>query len=207
MATATCGNCSKDAEIFPDDAVELINKYTGGTATSYCVKCGKDKYLQSLEKLNKDKEVFNEYFKKKIMRVPTLTIENPKNWDYESIGIVTGSVSIGMGIMGDLSSTFANLTGGQSSEYNQKISSAEHACLNQIRLKALNMGGNAVLGVDIDYSEVGGGKGLLMVSANGTAIKLKNTEILGEEKRVAIDELSKKGEELEPFLKFKTYKL
>jgi len=194
-------------ELFPEDAVELINKYTGGTSIGYCVKCAKDKYLQSIEKLNKDKEVFNEYFKKKIMSVPSVTVENPNNWNYEALGIVTGSVSVGMGIMGDLSSTFANLTGGQSFEYNLKISSAEHACLNQMRLKALNMGGNAVVGVDLDYSEVGGGKGLLMVSANGTAVKLKNLDILGETKMKDVEELSKKGEELAPLLKYKIYKI
>ncbi len=204
-----CPSCSteigKKATLFPPDAVELINKYVGGTGQGYCTKCSKDKYLKGLEKLNAEKEVFNEYFKRKIWNVPAITIDSPLKWDYDALGVVSGQVTVGMGLMGDLSSTFANLSGGQSNTYNDKLKNAENICLNQMRLKSLYLGGNAVIGVDIDYSEVGGGKGLLMVAATGTAIKLKNTEILGEHLKRDVDEVSKKGEELLPLLKYVTY--
>ncbi len=207
---APCLNCSKSVEeheAFPEDAVELINKYTGGTTLGYCVKCAKKQYLESLQKLNKEKETWNGYFKKRIWNIPTVTIQNPLNWDYEALGVVSGQITMGMGLMGDLSSTFANLTGGQSSEYNQKIISAESLCLNLIRLRALNLGGNAVIGIDMNYSEAGGSKDLLMVAAVGTAIKLRNLDVLGEQRRKDLEEVSKKAEEFVPLLKYKTYKI
>ncbi len=207
---AECLNCSKSVnenEIFPEDAVELINKYTGGTATGYCIKCSKSKYLDSMEKLTKEKGGWESYFKKKIMIIPTLTLPSPLNWDYDSLGIVSGQITIGMGLMGDLSSTFANLTGGQSSDYNQKILTGEMTCLNQIRLRALQLGGNAVIGVDINYSTAGGTKELLMVTAVGTAIKLKNLDVLGANNKTELEELTKKSEGFVPLLKYKTYKV
>jgi hypothetical protein len=36
-----------------------------------------------------------------------------------------------------------------------------------------------VIAADIDYAEVGGGKGMLMVCMTGTSVLLRNPEILG----------------------------
>ena len=47
------------------------------------------------------------------------------------------------------------------------------------------MGGNAIIGTDIDYSEVGGGKGMLMVCMSGTAIELSlENEDLADKRNV-----------------------
>lgn len=67
-------------------------------------------------------------------------------------------------------------------------------CFAQLRKQALDLGGNAVIATDIDYSEVGGEKGMLMVCMGGTAIKLKNTSALGQDRANKIDELIKLNE-------------
>ena len=36
--------------------------------------------------------------------------------------------------------------------------------------RAADLGANAVVGVDIDYEVLGGGNGMLMVTASGTAV-------------------------------------
>jgi uncharacterized protein (AIM24 family) len=46
-------------------------------------------------------------------------------------------------------------------------------------MKALELGGNAIVAADIDYAEVGGLKGMLMVAATGTAVMLNNLDVLG----------------------------
>jgi uncharacterized protein YbjQ (UPF0145 family) len=48
-----------------------------------------------------------------------------------------------------------------------------------LRKETLELGGNAVLATDIDYAEVGGDKGMLIVCMTGTAVLLKNPEVLG----------------------------
>jgi len=64
--------------------------------------------------------------------------------------------------------------GGQSSSLQNKLSEGEILCRNQLRYKALMLGCNAVIAADVDYAEVGGGKGMLMVCMAGTAVKLNN---------------------------------
>ena len=61
-------------------------------------------------------------------------------------------------------------------------------CFSQLRAKAINLGGNAIIGTDIDYGDVGEGKGMLMVCAAGTAIKIINTDILGDDSKI-IDQM------------------
>jgi len=59
-----------------------------------------------------------------------------------------------------------------------------------LRKKTLDLGGNAVIAVDIDYSEIGSLKGMLMVCMAGTAIKIRNAQILGEERMHCIEAMS-----------------
>ena len=72
--------------------------------------------------------------------------------------------------------------------------------LNQLRAKALKIGANAVIATDIDYGEVGSLKGMLMVCAAGTAIKLENTNILGS-KQTIVDEIVTSKLELDLIIK------
>ena len=44
--------------------------------------------------------------------------------------------------------------------------------IEEMEEEASRLGGNAVLGVDLDYETVGANGGMLMVSASGTAVKL-----------------------------------
>ena len=64
--------------------------------------------------------------------------------------------------------------------YNKKIIKGENKCFAQLRLKAIDLGGNAVIGINLDYTELGALKGMIMVSAYGTAIELNNPDVLGE---------------------------
>ena len=40
--------------------------------------------------------------------------------------------------------------------------------------QAAQLGANAVIGVDLDYETVGGSGSMLMVTANGTAVKIED---------------------------------
>lgn len=48
--------------------------------------------------------------------------------------------------------------------------------LNDLRVKCHELGGNAVIGVDIDIADTGGLKTVLMC-ANGTAVRIKNLDL------------------------------
>jgi len=131
-----------------------------------------------------------------ISAIPVISLQNPANWDYEVLEMVTGQSTTGTGVVSEFTSSFTDMLGRQSGRYNRKIKGGESICFSQLRLQTLNLGGNAVIAADIDYSEVGGEKGMLMVCMAGTAIRLKNLEILGEQKADAIQELCSLKERL-----------
>jgi uncharacterized protein YbjQ (UPF0145 family) len=67
-------------------------------------------------------------------------------------------------------STFTDIVGGRSAEYEEEVRKARVIALKEMTDEAAKMGGNAVVGVDIDYEVIR--QGMLMVSASGTAVKL-----------------------------------
>ena len=95
--------------------------------------------------------------------------------------MVTGQSVTGTGIISELASSFTDIFGMQSGRFGNKIKEGENICKAQLRLAAAHLGASAVIGTDIDYSEVGGGKGMLMVCMSGTAIKLDNLEVLNSD--------------------------
>ena len=124
-----------------------------------------------------------------ISNIPVISAQNPLNWDYEILDMVTGQSTTGTGVIAEFTSTFSDMFGLQSGRFNKKLKNGEDLCFSQIRKKAIDIGGNAVIATDIDYSEVGGDKGMLMVCMGGTAVRLKNLEILGEERSKNIAKL------------------
>jgi uncharacterized protein YbjQ (UPF0145 family) len=92
-----------------------------------------------------------------------------------------GQSVTGTGVFAEFTSSWTDFFGAQSNAYNQKIAAGEMICQTQLRLKCVELGGNAILAIDIDYAEVGGLKGMLMVCMTGTAVLLENTDIIGKE--------------------------
>ena len=72
----------------------------------------------------------------------------------------------------------------------KKIKKGENLCYQQLRMQTLQQGGNAVIATDIDYSEIGSGRGMLMVCMAGTAIYLDNTDILFKDIKELISKLN-----------------
>ena len=191
MSTDVCPYCKakiqksflkKNSYVSPS-IVEKINKFTEEKNDAYCEQCVLsviDDKIQTLEK----------YIKKRIHILPILTCHTPFNWEYDSIGIVTGQSTTGTGFISEMSSSVTDFLGADDKLINSKLSNGEEKCFLQLRLKACAMGGNGIIATDIDYSEVGGGRGMLMVCASGTAINLRNIDILGKHNSKELNLLS-----------------
>lgn len=65
-----------------------------------------------------------------------------------------------------------DIVGGRSGAYEEELRRAKEIALEDLEAAAAALGANAVIGVDLDYESVGQSGGMLMVSANGTAVKL-----------------------------------
>ena len=87
------------------------------------------------------------------------------------IDLVTSSVVAGTGLFSDMLASLSDTFGGRSKSYQNQLDSICKEVLSTISEKAVQAGGNAVVGLKLDYSDIsGGGKSMLMVSATGTAV-------------------------------------
>jgi len=90
----------------------------------------------------------------------------------EYLGIVTGEVIVGANIFRDLFASITDIVGGRSGKYENVLARARKEALAEMEAEAAKLGGNAVIGVDIDYEVLGANGSMLMVSASGTAVQV-----------------------------------
>ncbi len=100
----------------------------------------------------------------------TALVEGRPVQDY--LGIVTGEVIVGANLFRDLFASITDLVGGRSGAYEQVLSRARTEAIEEMTEQARQLGGNAVIGVDLDYEVLGNNGTMLMVSVSGTAVKL-----------------------------------
>lgn len=98
----------------------------------------------------------------------TTTLEGREIKDY--LGIVTGEAILGANIMKDLFAGFRDIVGGRSGAYEEELKKARVIAMREMEEEAVNLGANAIVGVDIDYETVSSGN-MLMVSVSGTAVR------------------------------------
>ena len=85
-------------------------------------------------------------------------------------GIVTGEAIVGANIFRDFFAGIRDIVGGRSASYEKELQKARQIALEEMEYAASDLGGNAVVGVDLDYEVVGQGGSMLMVTASGTAV-------------------------------------
>jgi uncharacterized protein YbjQ (UPF0145 family) len=88
-------------------------------------------------------------------------------------GIVTGEAILGANLFKDIFAGIRDLVGGRSATYERELQRARDLALAEMQQRAQEAGGNAVVGVDLDYEVLGTGNGMLMVSASGTAVQVE----------------------------------
>ena len=103
-----------------------------------------------------------------------LTTESSHQLDVvERLEIITAECVLGMNIFKDIGSSLRDLIGGRNEAYQTALKDARKAVLLDLKREALQLGADAVVGVDLDYSEIsGGGKSMLFLVASGTAVRL-----------------------------------
>ena len=87
-------------------------------------------------------------------------------------GVVFGEVIAGVNFIKDFGASIRNVIGGRSLSYESELIEARTQALKELEERALKLGADAVISIDIDYEVLGANNGMLMVSASGTAVKL-----------------------------------
>jgi len=101
----------------------------------------------------------------------TPTVEGRRITKY--CGVVAGEAILGANVFKDLFAGIRDLVGGRSATYERELQRARDIAIEEMQEKAAALGGNAVVGIDLDYEVLGQGNGMLMVSASGTAVVLE----------------------------------
>ena len=88
-------------------------------------------------------------------------------------GLVSGEAILGANIFKDLFAGIRDIVGGRSAAYEKELRKAREVALAALEAEARAAGADAVIAIDLDYEVIGGdSKSMLMVSANGTAVRL-----------------------------------
>ena len=83
-------------------------------------------------------------------------------------GVVVGEAIMGANVVRDIFASITDVIGGRSGAYETKLAEAREVAMQELEESAKSKGGNAVVGVDLDYEVVG--QSMLMVSVSGTAV-------------------------------------
>ncbi len=105
-----------------------------------------------------------------IIVTTTQSIEGRPVQDY--LGIVTGEVIVGANLFRDLFAGIRDIVGGRSGSYERILAEARGQAIEELQAACAERGGNAVIGIDLDYEVIGDKGSMLMVSASGTAVRV-----------------------------------
>jgi len=187
-----CPNCEKKLlpnSVFNENRpltkkeVDFVNRFLQLNSLGFCIKCNEEnKYLSKArgqflifkKDLKESLRMLSQELSELSRQIPIVSLHSPQDWKYKTIEIVSAQVVSGTGIIAEITSNWTDFLGLESGMYNKKIKDAEERCKSILRIQTINLGGNAILGTDIDYSEAGGGKGMLMVCMAGTAVNITN---------------------------------
>ena len=100
----------------------------------------------------------------------TPTVEGRTIVEYK--GVVFGEVISGVNFIRDIKASIRNFIGGRSGSYEEELIKARTQALDEMTERAIRLGADAVVGIDLDYEVLGQDNGMLMVTASGTAVKL-----------------------------------
>ncbi len=87
------------------------------------------------------------------------------------LGVVSGEAILGANIFRDFFAGVRDIVGGRSAAYEETLREAKTTALKEAVERAQELGANAVIGLDLDYENIGGT--MLMVSVSGTAVVIE----------------------------------
>lgn len=84
------------------------------------------------------------------------------------LGMVTGLTPRTRGVGGKVVAGIQSIIGGEVSAFTSELEKARNEAIERVKRKAQEMGANAIVGLDIETSDVF--QGVVVISATGTAV-------------------------------------
>lgn len=89
------------------------------------------------------------------------------------LGPVAGECVYGANVFRDMFASIRDFVGGRAGGYQNVLRDGRRLAIEDMVEEAKELGADAVVGMDIDYESMGETNSMLMVSCNGTAVKLR----------------------------------
>lgn len=104
----------------------------------------------------------------------TTTTEHLEGFEItDYLGLVSGESVLGANILRDVLGTVTDYVGGRSAAYEEVLERARQDAVEEMTDRARVMGAEAVIGISLDYEAIGSRGAMLMVTATGTAVRLR----------------------------------
>lgn len=84
------------------------------------------------------------------------------------LGVVTGLTPRTRGVGGKIVASIESMLGGEVTAFTSELEKARMEAMDRVKSKAQRMGANAIVGLDIETSDVF--QGTVLISATGTAV-------------------------------------
>jgi len=92
------------------------------------------------------------------------------------LGVVTGLTPRTRGVLGKFMAGIESMFGGEVTAFTTELEKARMEAMERVKNKAIAMGANAIVGLDLETSDVGFQMGIVMISATGTAVIVEPEE-------------------------------
>lgn len=86
------------------------------------------------------------------------------------LGVVTGLTPRTRGLLGKFQAGIESMFGGEVRAFTSELEKARLDAVERVRGKAMNLGANAIIGLDLETSDLGTQMGVVVISATGTAV-------------------------------------
>ncbi len=161
-----CPNCQtpistkmfKENSLVRPATLEFIHLFTSYKEENFCQKCVRDYLDQAVDEYQALEKEVESVYQTYINALPIVNVEQPINWDYQTIQIVS--------VIKKCKST-----------KDLAIDLVKEKCFHELRKNAILLGGNAILGAQISYDIIPQMYHIL-VSITGTVVHLKNSKQL-----------------------------
>jgi uncharacterized protein YbjQ (UPF0145 family) len=123
---------------------------------SFCTKCGAQLNQQTTQFL--------------IVTTPTVAGYKIK----KVLGIVTGLTPRTRGVLGQFVAGFESMVGGEVTAFTSEVEKARWEAIERAKARALSLGANAIIGMDVETSSMGNqNSSIMLFSATGTAVVIE----------------------------------
>jgi len=86
------------------------------------------------------------------------------------LGIVTGLTPRTRGIFGKFIAGIESMFGGEVTAFTSEVEKARWEAIDRAKTRAIGLGANAIVGLDVETSDMGLQSGIVLFSATGTAV-------------------------------------